>query len=363
MNDKPSGLQVSGVSASYGKNAVLHDVSFDVHEGELLAVLGPSGCGKTTLLRVIAGLHRADKGKVCLGERVVADGNGRHVPPERRHVGLVPQEGALFPHLSVSGNISYGLRNGRAGSAGSRHPFDLKRRSARRAQVEALLQLVGLPGKGRARPAQLSGGQQQRVALARALAPSPALVLLDEPFSALDAGLRASLRTDVRSLLYERKMTSILVTHDQDEALGMADRIAVLLDGQIAQIGTPEEVYHSPVSLAVGRFVGDSVVLDAESANAPSGWMRTVIGLVPVIGNPSGRGTVLVRPEQVTCTRATEPTGLSVTNVRFTGPSTVVTVANEDRSTCIRAHCAGDRPFTHGEEVSIGVTAPVPFFR
>lgn len=356
MNDRPSGLQVSGVSASYGRTRVLHDVSFDVHEGELLAVLGPSGCGKTTLLRVIAGLHRIDFGRVSLGPRVVADGNGTHIAPERRHVGLVPQEGALFPHLSVAGNISYGLRDGRFSW------FKPSRRSMRNGQVDSLLRLVGLPGVGKARPAQLSGGQQQRVALARALAPSPALVLLDEPFSALDAGLRASLRADVRSLLYERKMTSILVTHDQDEALGMADRVAVLLDGRIAQIGTPEEVYHTPVSLEVGRFVGDSVVLNADTSTAPSGWASTAIGNVPVLAEPAGEGKVLIRPEQVVFTRATEPTGFSVTNVRFTGPSTVVTASNEDRTILVRAHCAGDRQFVHGEEVSIDVISAVPFF-
>ncbi|AEF42288.1 ABC transporter ATP-binding protein [Hoyosella subflava] len=356
MNERPSDLQVKGVTASYGRSRVLHDVSFDVSEGELLAVLGPSGCGKTTLLRVIAGLHRAEDGLVSLGSRVVADGNGRHIAPERRHVGLVPQEGALFPHLSVAGNIAYGLGNSRMRS------LDLKARASRREQVTALLDLVGLPGAGKARPAQLSGGQQQRVALARALAPSPALVLLDEPFSALDAGLRASLRADVRTLLYERKMTSILVTHDQDEALGMADRVAVLLDGRIAQIGTPEDVYHNPVSLEVGRFVGDSVVLDADPSAAPSGWVRTPIGFIPVLGTPSGRGKVLIRPEQVVFSHAAEPTGLTVTNVRFTGPSTLVTAATEDRKIWVRAHCAGDRQFTHGEEVSVDVTSSVPFF-
>ncbi|GGC65970.1 ABC transporter ATP-binding protein [Hoyosella rhizosphaerae] len=356
MTDKPRGLTVKSVTASYGRRQVLSDVTFDVNEGELLAVLGPSGCGKTTLLRTIAGLHKIDSGLVALGHRTVANGNGTHISPERRHVGLVPQEGALFPHLNVARNISYGLHS-RLGSRSSNIA-----RPQRRETVDSLLELVGLPGIGHVKPAQLSGGQQQRVALARALAPSPQVVLLDEPFSALDAGLRATLRADVRTLLYERNMTSVLVTHDQDEALGMADRIVVMLGGKIAQIGTPEEVYHTPVSLEVGNFVGDSIIVEADATSSPEGWAHTPLGPVPLIGTHTTVGKVLIRPEQVDIAHAVADSEFTVTNVRFTGPATIVTVSDPTGTIRIRSLCPGDRQFIHGDKADVHVKSAVPFY-
>src|SRR5690606_15057930 len=251
----------------------------DVPAGALTAVLGPSGCGKTTLLRCVAGFERVDAGEIRVGTRLVA-GPRLHAAPERRRVAVVPQEGALFPHLSVAGNVAYGLD-----------------RAARRSgRVEEVLALVGLAGYGDRMPHQLSGGQQQRVAVARALAPRPPLVLLDEPFSALDASLRAELRHDVRQALRADGATAVLVTHDQGEALSMADRVAVMRDGRIVQYGTPAEVYGQPVDAWVADFVGEAVLLPARADDAVA---HTPLGPVACAGADRGEVTVLIRPEQV----------------------------------------------------------------
>ncbi|MFN2497394.1 MAG: ABC transporter ATP-binding protein, partial [Pseudonocardiaceae bacterium] len=240
-----SELAVRGVVKSFGATTVLRGVDLSVPKGALAAVLGPSGCGKTTLLRVVAGFDRADAGEVVIGGRLVS-GPGVAVPPERRRVGMVPQEGALFPHLSVAGNVGFGLP-----------------RRQRTSRVAEMLDLVGLGGYGARMPHELSGGQQQRVALARALAPGPALVLLDEPFSALDTGLRAALREDVRRALHATGATAVLVTHDQQEALSTADLVAVLQAGTIVQAGPPAELYQAPRDLDVATFLGEAVLLDA----------------------------------------------------------------------------------------------------
>ena len=272
-------LTVRDVYKSYGAVAALSGVDLDVPTGVLTAVLGPSGCGKTTLLRCVAGFERLDAGEVVLAGRRVA-GAGSHTAPERRRVAVVPQEGALFPHLSVAGNVAYGLDRA-------------ARRSGRVAEV---LALVGLAGLGDRMPHQLSGGQQQRVAVARALAPRPPLVLLDEPFTALDAGLRAELRRDVRAALRVDGATAVLVTHDQGEALSMADQVAVMRDGQIVQSGTPAEVYGTPADAWVADFVGEAVLLPG---TVDGGVARTALGALPVPGAGDGAATVLVRPEQV----------------------------------------------------------------
>ena len=224
-------LSVSGVCKSYADTPVLRGVSLAVAPGSLTAILGASGAGKTTLLRIIAGFEPADAGTIELGGQVVDSGQSRgRVPPERRHIGFVPQDGALFPHLTVHGNVAFGLpRSARHG------PF-----------VDELLELVGLSALGGRYPHELSGGQQQRVAIARALAPRPRLVLLDEPFASLDASLRATVRAEVLGALRAVGTTGVLVTHDQDEALSVADYVAVLRDGVITQAGPPREVYCAP---------------------------------------------------------------------------------------------------------------------
>jgi len=234
-----SQLEVTGLYKAFGAHQVLAGADLAVPAGSLTAILGASGSGKTTLLRVLAGFERPDAGTVRIGGEP-ADGPGVHLPPERRRIGYVPQEGSLFPHLTAAGNVAFGL------PAGQR----------RGPKAAGLLEQVGLAGLGRRYPHQLSGGQQQRVALARALAIDPAVVLLDEPFASLDAGLRASVRADLRRLLAGAGITAVLVTHDQDEALSVADRVAVLRDGQIAQYAAPQELYDRPADADLARFVG-----------------------------------------------------------------------------------------------------------
>ena len=277
-------LGISGVTKSFGPQRVLRGVELSVPSGSFTAILGASGSGKTTLLRIIAGFERPDDGSVRLGSEVVDDAGQRFVPCERRRIGYVPQEGALFPHLSVGRNVAFGLQRGQRGHA----------------RVDELLEMVGLSGCGRRYPHQLSGGQQQRVALARALAIEPAIVLLDEPFSSLDAALRASVRADVLGVLRGAGTTSILVTHDQDEALSMADQVAILRDGVIAQLDTPAGIYGHPLDADVARFLGESNLLEGEVRDAVA---RTALGSLRVASwdGPAagGRARVMVRPEQI----------------------------------------------------------------
>jgi len=273
-------VSVVEVTASYGGAPVLRDLSLEVASGEILAVLGASGSGKTTLLRVLAGFLRPNGGEVRFGDRVVSS-DGAWVPPERRRVGIVPQEGALFPHLDVAGNVGFGLPRGSE------------------ARVEEMLAMVGMAGLGRRRPQELSGGQQQRVALARALAPAPEVLCLDEPFSALDASLRVRLRGEVRDVLLATGTTAILVTHDQEEALSVADRVAVVRDGRVVQVDTPDRLYEHPGDLDTARFVGDAVELDGRVV--ADGVVACALGEVPVpgVGTPGTRGTLVLRPEQL----------------------------------------------------------------
>ena len=278
-----AGVSVDGVTVAYGPNTAVDDVTLDVEPGSIVALLGPSGCGKTSLLRAVAGLERPTTGRVTIGSTVVSSvAERRWVKPERRHVGMVFQDGALFPHLSVADNVAFGL--------GSRRRSD--------ARVEELLSLVDLEGFGDRLPDTLSGGQQQRVALARSLAPNPSVLLLDEPFSALDAGLRGQVRAEVARILKEVGVTSIFVTHDQDEAFVLGDRVAVMSHGRIEQVGTPDDLYRTPVSEWVATFVGEANLLTGAAHRSSVG---TVIGPVPIaVGHGEGDDlTVLVRPEQV----------------------------------------------------------------
>ena len=279
-------VTVRNVTKAFGSSDVLRGIDLKVADDSVTAILGPSGCGKTTLLRLIAGFDVPDSGQILLGEQVVCGGN-RFVAPQRRRVGYVPQEGALFPHLDVAANITFGLR-GRERRGGYR--------------VEELLELVGLDSVVRQRfPHQLSGGQQQRVALARALAPGPSLILLDEPFSSLDAGLREGTGRAVVQALKATGTTAVLVTHDQSEALSLADQVAVMRDGTLAQVGAPQEVYRTPADLGVAEFVGAAMVVDADVAD---GSALCDLGLLTVMedsasGPSSGRARLLVRPEQI----------------------------------------------------------------
>ena len=242
-----------------GKTAALYDLNLEVRRGEILAVLGPSGCGKTTTLRLIAGFLAPDSGEITIGGQLVA-GRGHSVPPEKRGVGMVFQEHALFPHLSVKDNIAFGLKRGDSGKQG-----------------EYLLKLVGLEALAERFPHELSGGERQRVALARALAIKPVLILLDEPFSNLDADRRARIREDVRAILKTTGSTAIFVTHDQEEALYMGDRLAVLNEGRLEQIGAPEEIFHTPRTRFVAEFMGNTDFLPGRVC--PEG-IETELGLV-----------------------------------------------------------------------------------
>ncbi len=244
-------LELSGIRKSFGRFEALKGVSLDAARGELMVFLGPSGCGKTTLLRIIAGLEHQDEG------RIVQDGRDiSRLPAIRRDYGIVFQSYALFPNLTVADNVAYGLVNRRAS------------RDAIRTRVAELLKLVGLPDAGPKYPGQLSGGQQQRIALARALATSPGLLLLDEPLSALDALERVRLRGEIRALQQRLGVTTIMVTHDQEEALSMADRVVVMNAGRIEQVGTPREVYERPTTPFVADFVGKINVLPAVAEGA-----------------------------------------------------------------------------------------------
>ncbi len=233
-------LEIRGLSKSFGKFVALQDIDLDIKQGEFVCFLGPSGCGKTTLLRAIAGLSMQNVGTIRQNGRDIS-----YLPVTQRDFGIVFQSYALFPNLSVERNVGYGLH--RAGLS----------REARRARVDELLQMVGLEGHAKKYPAQLSGGQQQRVALARALAPSPGLLLLDEPLSALDAQVRIHLRDQLTQLQRSLGVTTIMVTHDQNEALAIADRIVVMNHGKVEQIGTPEDVFSNPASPFVAGFLGD----------------------------------------------------------------------------------------------------------
>jgi iron(III) transport system ATP-binding protein len=272
------------VSKSFGATRAVREVSLEIEHGELMAVLGPSGCGKTTLLRLIAGFEVPDRGSVIVGDETVA-GPGTLVPPEKRRVGMVFQDYALFPHLTVEANIAFGL---------SRRPREERDDLTRRT-----LELVGLQHKTGRHPHELSGGERQRVALARALAPEPEVVLLDEPFSSLDATLRADLRREVELILRDAEATALLVTHDQEEALSLADRLAVMREGRIVQVGAPEEVYGRPASRWAAQFVGEVNVL---AGVARDGGVETELGRFDLRGPATGTVHVAVRPEQLELT-------------------------------------------------------------
>jgi len=309
-------LSISGVCKSFGTNAVLRDIDLEVADGALTAILGPSGSGKTTLLRVIAGFERIDRGLVRIGDMTVDDGE-HYLPPERRHIGYVPQEGALFPHLTVLANVGFGL----------------PRRERRGANVQHLIETVGLTGLEHRYPHQLSGGQQQRVAVARALTVQPKLVLLDEPFASLDASLRATVRADVAHILHTAGITAVLVTHDQDEAFTMADRLAIIHAGTITPAAKPQDFYAYPLDPAMATFVGEANLL---TGTIDGTHATTVLGRLPTRANnldahpknASGAATVLVRPEQIDVSAETNRGGIAGRVVRtdYHGHDTLVTI-------------------------------------
>ncbi len=285
LSSSRSDLWVLDLWKGYARREhVLRGVNLSVPAGSLVAVLGLSGCGKTTLLRAIAGFERAERGRIALGARTLDDGHA-YLPPERRGIGYVPQEGALFPNLNVRANIAFGL----------------SRAERRSDTVNELLELVGLTALARRYPHELSGGEQQRVALARALARQPEVLLLDEPFSSLDASLRVSVREEVSALLRRQGATTVLVTHDQEEALSLADTVAVLRDGVVVQQGTPAELYSQPADARLAGFLGEANLLQATFEKDTAQTALGPIELRPDHSRPPGlkEGVVMVRAEQL----------------------------------------------------------------
>ncbi len=340
-----SEVRLRGVTAGYGKETILKGIDLTVPAGSITAVLGMSGSGKTTLLKIIAGFLRPTSGTVEIGGRMVA-GPRTWVPPERRGVGYVRQEGALFPHLSVEANITFGL------------PWPRRRHHDR---VLRLLDLVGLPAEvaGR-RPDQLSGGQQQRVALARALAPRPQLVLLDEPFSSLDAGLRSTTRKAIARALRAAGATAILVTHDQGEALSFADEVAIMGAGEFRQVDRPPTLYREPVDAEVATFLGDAILLPGTCRDE---LVDCALGSLPVSGpTAAGEVDVMIRPEQVLLTPVGEGQfDATVIAQEYFGHDSLVEldVAGVDAPRGLRARVVGTRVLDPGDRVGITVLGPV----
>jgi iron(III) transport system ATP-binding protein len=344
-------VEVNSLYKAFGAHAVLTGVDLEVPAGSLTAILGPSGSGKTTLLRLLAGFEHADAGAISIGDWLV-DGPGVYIAPERRRIGYVPQEGSLFPHLTVEANVGFGL----------------SARERRRGRVASMLETVGLGGLGNRYPHQLSGGQQQRVALARALAIEPAVVLLDEPFASLDAHLRASVRADVQEIFRRAGTTAVLVTHDQDEALSVADRVAALRDGKIAQYAAPEDLYCRPVDADLASFVGEANLLEGVLSGAT---VKTMLGNLPLdsaatsLGS-AGQVTVLIRPEQIEIAAVGDPPapdGLPgrVASYGYHGHDAVLHVqadrAPDDRTIMVRV--SGGPHLPVGAPVTLRARGPV----
>lgn len=304
-------LSCRSLVKSFTTYPVVDQVTFDVPEGQMLALLGPSGCGKTTTLRLIAGFETLDAGEIIIAQQTVA--NGRlHLPPEKRRIGMVFQDYAIFPHLSVGQNVGFGLGKSRAAEE----------------RVEELLEFVGLAGYEKKMPHELSGGEQQRVSLARALSLEPAVLLLDEPFSNLDAARRVGVREEVRELLRQARITAVFVTHDQEEALFMGDQVAVMRDGRLEQIGTPEEVFHQPHTRFVAEFIGQTDFIEGVCTDA---GIETPLGLLPYNPNlPSGsRVTIAVRPDDVDIQPDEQGNGRILAR-RFVGMAYVYQIALAD---------------------------------
>jgi iron(III) transport system ATP-binding protein len=341
-------LSMEGVSKDYGREVAVEDLALSVNDGELLTLLGPSGCGKTTTLRMIAGLEEPSEGTITIaGETVTADADGAFKKPEERDVGIVFQDYALFPHLSVHENIAFGLQEMDDVDADER--------------VAELLELVDLEAHEEKMPSQLSGGQQQRVALARSLAPEPDVLLLDEPFSNLDVRLRVEMREEVRRILKRAGVTAISVTHDQEEALSISDRVAIMDDGAVAQIGDPAEVFENPESRFVASFLGQASFL---SARVTEETLETGLGSFglellngPIEAYDGAMIDVLVRPDDLQAVPASEPKADGyVVHRQYNGPSFIyrVELHSGDIVHCMHNHV---ETFEAGQPVEVDLAA------
>jgi iron(III) transport system ATP-binding protein len=328
-------MEIRDLVVRYGDVVAVDHASLDVVPCSITALVGPSGCGKTSVLRAIAGFERPDEGTITIAGTTVT-GSRSWIPPERRSVGMVFQEGALFPNMTVSANVRYGIDT-------------LPDAAARAASV---LDRVGLSAVGNRYPDELSGGQQQRVAVARALAPAPAVVLLDEPFASLDAALRARVRDEVCSILRGAEATALIVTHDQEEALSLADRVAVMMEGRILQSGTPEEIYDRPVSSAVCEFVGGGQLLPC---TIRAGRLQSALGAAECDAD-EGAGLLLVRPENVALLATHGSAGVSgrITERHFYGHDRVYDV-QLDSGPLIRVRSRGPNGAGAGGAIRVGL--------
>ena len=333
-------IKIDGLSVSFGETKVLDNLSLFIPPKSLVAVLGPSGCGKSTLLRAIAGFVAPKSGTIRFGTTLMSVSSVQ-VPPERRNVGYVPQEGALFPHLTVRKNIGFGLTRSKTSEK----------------RIDEMLELVGLVKFGDRYPHQLSGGQQFRVAIARALAPAPNVMLLDEPFSALDAQLREELRQDIKRILKETKTTTLLVTHDREEALVMADLVAPMKNGKIVQLGTPEEVYNNPVGIETAVSTGDALVVPA--IKTKSGKVYTPLSNTqPANGQ---LGTVIIRPEEIEIILSKAKSNARVSEIEYFGHDALIHLQLPD-NTKVSARVAAPVAVKIGDLVTAKQTGPIRFF-
>ena len=333
-------IDVRDLDKRFGAVTALAHFNLQVDKGHTLTLLGPSGCGKTTALRVIAGFERPDSGLIAVGGVRVA-GPGLHIPPEKRSVGMVFQDYALFPHMTVSGNVGYGLDRSHSAKAD-------------RVRVGEVLELVGLVGTEKRMPHELSGGQQQRVALARALAPRPAVILLDEPFSNLDASLRQRVRRELKAILEEARATALFVTHDQEEALSLSDLVAVMKEGRVVQVASPHELYGAPSDPWVASFLGDA---DFVTARAIDGRVNTPVGSFAT--QHDGNVLVMFRPERVLVASQPDGGGVVVSREYF-GHDQLVTIALTDGSH-IRSRLGPVPDLKPGERVAVEVEEALTF--
>jgi iron(III) transport system ATP-binding protein len=341
-------LSISQLSVKFGERTIISDLSLELRQGEIASLLGPSGCGKTTLLRTIAGLIQPASGTIRFGSQLVGV-SSVVLPPNKRGTGYVPQQGALFPHLNVAKNIAFGLDR------------DLYSKQQISEITEEMINLIGLQGFENRSPSQLSGGQQTRVALARALAIKPKLILLDEPFSALDAVLRDELRNEVVGLLRKLGSTAILVTHDREEALVSSDRVILMRSGRVIQNGTPEEVYEAPISPEIAASTGDVLILAAQKLK--DGQTRYPLSQGAALVQGSDTGYIVIRPEEIAVSNlSSEGIEGSLVHIDYYGHDAMLTVNVSSSTTPIKARVVGSAQFTLGQKVYLKHIGPIRYF-